>query len=73
MERFSVLHRSAIAAVFVVFLSEGEGLTLALTAITGTQSSDYKSAGVSSKFVSKVVLVVRMDELSFEMITPEVF
>ena len=41
MERFSVLHRSAIAAVFVVFLSEGEGLTLDLTAITGTQSNDY--------------------------------
>ena len=71
MERFSVLHRSAIAAVFVFFLSEGEGLTLDLTAITGTQSNDYVIG--RCKFVFKVALA-RMDELSFEVvITPEVF
>ena len=34
MARFSVLHRSVIAGVCVVFLSKGEGLTLHLTAIT---------------------------------------
>ena len=36
MARFSVLHRSVIAGAFVVFLSEGEWLTLDLTAITCT-------------------------------------
>ena len=36
MARFSVLHRSVMAGVFAVFLSEGERLTLDLTAITCT-------------------------------------
>lgn len=75
MERSSVLHRSVIVAVFVVFLSEGERLLLDFTAINWHTVQRLIILSITTsgcKFVFKVELV-RMDELCFVVIAPEVF
>ena len=73
MERSSVLHRSVIAAVFIAFLSEGEGVSSDLTAINWHTVQRLYYRPVVSLFNFKVALV-RMNDMSFEVIiTPEVF